>query len=389
MKRIKPRDSRNIFYKNGTWWVLIQINGKRYRQKAGETEAQARAFRDKLKTYKRDQNAGLPCHMPEGQPIRFEKFADDYLKLYAKHKRSYSRDELSVDHLKAFFKGRLLKDINAMTVARYRAERAKATVVRINDAGKRCKVLLSIRTINRELACLRTILRKAVEWEKLPAYPLSKEKLLSREPEFKPRILEPEESRALIAVADKKWLRPAIIVWLNTGLRKRELLRLHRTDVDFKKRTLTVTADHAKNGHERTIPINDLVAETLAPMPGETYFFEHPETGNPVLQIDGAWRTAKTRAGIKGRLRIHDCRDTYATLLLRGDPERAIPGVDIRTVAELIGDDPATALKRYCHSNERVMRQAADRTAELVLGSGPKVDAADGGEPVTSSPTVN
>jgi integrase len=333
--------------------VDIQVKGKRYRKKAGSTEAKARDFRDKLRSWKRDTDLGLPTAKPEGEPMRFETFADDYLSLYAKRKRSYSRDKISVAHIKAFFKGRMLKDIDAEGVARYRASRE----------GK------SVATVNRELACLRTALRKAVEWGKLPTYPLPKEKLLSREPEFKPRILEPEESRALIAVADPRWLRPALIIWLNTGLRKRELLKLRRADVDVKKRTLTVVSANAKNGKERTMPINELVAETLRFMPGETYFFENPETGRPVYQVDGAWKTAKTRAGIKGRLRIHDCRDTFATLALRG-------GVDIRTVAELIGDSPEVALRRYCHSDERTKRQAVDRISEFVLGSRPKLHEA-------------
>ena len=195
-------------FRDGCWWVEIQIKGKRYREKAGATEAKARDFRDKLRSWKRDTDLGLPTTKPEGEPVRFETFADDYLALYAKRKRSYDRDDISIGHLKDFFKGWLLKDVNAEAVARYRASRE----------GK------SVATVNRELACLRTALRKAVEWGKLPAYPLPKERLLSREPEFKPRILEPEESRALIAVADPKWLRPAIIIWLNTGLRKQRAL---------------------------------------------------------------------------------------------------------------------------------------------------------------------
>ena len=363
-KRIKPRDSRNLTFHSGVWWVDVQINGRRYREIAGKTETQARAYRDKLKAWKRDADLGLPTAKPEGEPVRFEDFADDYLALYAKQKRSYARDAISIAHLKAFFSGWNLKDISAEAVARYRASRE----------GK------SVATVNRELACLRTALRKAVEWAKLPAYPLPKEKLLSREPEFKPRILEPEESRALIAVADPRWLRPAIIIWLNTGLRKCELLKLRRADADLKKRTLTVVSANAKNGRERTMPINDLVAETLKAMPGETCFFENPATGRPVLQIDGAWRTAKMRAGIKGRLRIHDCRDTFATLALRG-------GVDIRTVAELIGDSPEVALRRYCHSDERTKRQAVDRLSELVLGSRPKLHEAapEDMEPATES----
>jgi integrase len=364
MDRIKPRDSRNLFFRDGYWWVDIQIKGKRYREKAGATEAKARDFRDKLRSWKRDTDLGLPTAKPEGEPLRFEAFADDYLELHAKRKRSYDRDDISIGHLKDFFKGWRLKDVNAEAVARYRASRQ----------GK------SVATVNRELACLRTALRKAVEWGKLPAYPLPKENLLSHEPEFKPRILEPEESRALIALADPRWLRPAIIIWLNTGLRKRELLKLRRVDVDLKKRLLTVISANAKNGKERTMPINKLVAETLKAMPGETYFFENSATGKAVTQVDGAWRTAKTRAGIKGRLRIHDCRDTFATLALRG-------GVDIRTVAELIGDSPEVALKKYCHSDERTKREAVDRISDFVLGSRPKLheDPVEDMEPATKS----
>ena len=128
----------------------IQIKGKRYREKAGATEAKARDFRDKLRSWKRDSDLGLPTTKPEGEPVRFETFADDYLKLYAKQKRSYDCDKLSVDHLKAFFRGFRLSHIDAEAADRYRASRE----------GK------SVATVNRELACLRTMLYLAVRYGK-------------------------------------------------------------------------------------------------------------------------------------------------------------------------------------------------------------------------------
>jgi integrase len=348
--RIKPRDSRNLFFHDGVWLLDIQINGRRYREVAGPTEAKARLYRDKLRAWKRDVTLGLPAIKPEGEPMKFEAFAEDYLTLYAKRKKSYSRDAISIAHLKAFFSGWRLQDINAESVARYRASREG----------------LSPATINRELACLRTALRKAVEWGKLNTYPLPKEKLLDREPEFKPRILEPEEARRIVQVADPHWLRPAVIVWLNTGLRKMELLRLRREDVDLKGRRLTVISANAKNGKERTIPINRVVTETLEAMPGETYFFENPRTKTHVRDLLESFRAALTKAKIKGRVRIHDLRDTFATLALRG-------GVDIRTVAELIGDSPEVALKRYCHSDEKTKREAVERISDIIIESRPKV----------------
>jgi integrase len=365
-KRIRSRDMRGLFFRKGGWWIDVQINGKRFREFAGPTESQAKIYRNKLLAWKRDVKNGLPAVRPEGEPVKFEALADDFLELYAKQKRSYRRDKLSIDHLKAFFKGWLLKDIDAEAVARYRASRADSFVPMQKQGGKTEKRSISVGTINRELACLRTALRKAVEWGKLPAYPLPKEKLLSREPEFKPRILEPDEARRLVLASESKWLRPAVIAWLNTGLRKMELLKLRREHVDFKRRTLTVVSANAKNGRERTMPINELVVETLAAMPGEAFFFENPETRRNILDLLKPFKAAVKAAEIKGRVRIHDLRDTFATLALRG-------GVDIRTVAELIGDSPEVALKRYCHSDERTKREAVDRIAGLVIESRPKV----------------
>jgi integrase len=362
--RIRPRDSRNLFFRDGVWWVDIQIEGKRYREVAGPTEARARNYRDKLRSWKRDSGLGLPANKPEGAPVTFEAFADDYLALYAKRKRSYERDVRSMKLLKAFFKGWMLKNINGEAVARYRASREK----------------VSVATINRELACLRTALRKAVEWGKLASYPLPTSKLLEREPEFKPRILTAEEAERLIRVADPRWLRPAVIVWLGTGLRKMELLKLKHEHVDLKKKLLTVVAENSKNGKARTIEISNRVAETLAAMPGEVYFFENPTTKRHLGDLIEPFRRTLEPAEIKGRVRIHDLRDTYATQSLRR-------GVDIRTVADLIGDSPEVALKRYCHSDERTRREAVEKMAGFGLGSRPILhgEAVEGAVPASES----
>lgn len=197
---------------------------------------------------------------------------------------------------------------------------------------------------------------------------------MEKEPEFRPRILEPAEARRILEVSDTI-LHAAVFTWLNTGLRKMELLKLRRPDVDFKRKTLTVIAANAKSGKQRVIPISDLVINTLMALPASAvYFFEIPGIGTHRADLLESFHAAVMKAGITGRVRIHDLRDTFATQALRG-------GVDLRTVAELIGDDPATALKRYCHTDERMMRLAVDRMPDLVLGSRPILH----GEPVAGA----
>jgi len=366
MNRIKPRDRRNLFFHDGWWWVDIQIKKKRYREKAGATEAKARDYRDRLRVWGRDASFGMPVEKPEGAPLRFEEFADDYLALYAKRKRSCERDERSIAHLKGFFTGTLLKDIGAEAVARYRASRAG----------------MSAGTVNRELACLRTMLYKAVEYGRLKAYPLPTKKLLEKEPEFKPRILELEEAQRLVEFADPAFLHDAIVIYLATGMRLRELLGLPRGDVDFRRRELMITASRAKNGKARTIPLGPQVLEILKARPGREYFFENPKTGRPIDSLDGAWATAKTKAGITGRLRMHDLRDTFATWRLRA-------GVDIRTVSELIGDSPEVTLKRYCHSDAKTKRAAIEDLPDLTSRSRQKVQTDGEAEAPTASESVN
>jgi len=350
-KRVRSRERRNLFFQSGAWWVDIRIAGKRIREEAGKTEAQARAFRDRLKAWKRDAHNGLPTARPEGQPVRFEALAADYLALYAKRKRSYERDERSVARLGAFFGGWPVRDINAEAVARYRASREGVTAA----------------TVNRELACLRTMLYKAVEWGKLPAYPLPTKNLLEREKRYRVRILEPDEASRLIAVADPRWLGPAIRIWLATGLRKMELLKLRRSDADLRKRLLTVVAENAKSGRERTIPITAAVAETLAALPGEEFFFENPASKDHLRRLDDSFRKAVADAGITGRLRIHDLRHTYGTW-------QALAGVDAKTLSELMGhSDPRITLDLYCHTSLDAKRAAVERIPALGFGSGQNV----------------
>lgn len=91
MNRIKPRDSRNLFFHDGVWRVDIQIKGQRHREKAGATEARARDYRDKLRSWGRDSAKGLPTRRPEGEAVTFAETADNYLNLYSKlEKRSGS-----------------------------------------------------------------------------------------------------------------------------------------------------------------------------------------------------------------------------------------------------------------------------------------------------------
>jgi len=75
--------------------------------------------------------------------VRFEDFSTQFLELYSKqNKRSWKRDEYSLKPLLSFFKNKNLSDITPDSIEKYKARRREE---------------VSLSTVNRELACLKTL----------------------------------------------------------------------------------------------------------------------------------------------------------------------------------------------------------------------------------------
>ena len=144
------------------------------------------------------------------------------------------------------------------------------------------------RSINRDIQRLQSVLSRAVEWKILDKHPLAGLKPLKFDKTGRVRFLTPAEEQALRkALEDREdglrdararfnsWradralkllperegtlldhLRPLVILALNTGLRRGELLGLTWGNVSFPNKLLTVTAATAKSGHTRRVPLN-------------------------------------------------------------------------------------------------------------------------------------
>jgi integrase len=72
---------------------------------------------------------------------------------------------------------------------------------------------------------------------------------------------------------------PLVLLALNTGLRRGELLRLRWRDVDLERRILTVRGEDAKSDQTRHVPLNSEAARVVAVWrpashEGEAYVFQ-------------------------------------------------------------------------------------------------------------------
>ena len=122
--------------------------------------------------------------------VLFDDLCSEFLAYSKTNKRSYERDVLSVKMLKQALGDRYLHQITLKMVEDYKGQR------KVSFSQKR-KKMLSPATVNRELACLKTMFSKAVEWDMVEANPAAKVRLL-REPKGRLRFLTEEEAERLV-----------------------------------------------------------------------------------------------------------------------------------------------------------------------------------------------
>ncbi len=336
----EPKKERNLKQIEGKWYVDFTFHGRRIRQFAGLTKDQARNVLAKLRIDKLDESLGFK--RPGGdEPIPFDTFSKDFLELYSKqNKKSWLRDETSLKNLKRFFRGATIQDIGPEQVERFKAKR---------------KAEVSPATVNRELACLKTMFSKAVEWGKLTANPVKAVKKF-KENNVQERILNGAEARRLLECAGPG-IRPVLIVALNTGMRRNEILSLKWHDVNFIKGFILI--EDSKSGKSRKVPMNATVFETLKSLSRSSeYVFFNPETKDHVKDIKTGFRAACRRAEIKG-LRLHDLRHTAASKMIEA-------GVDLVTVSKILGHSSIQMTMRYAHPTPENMKRAVEKLGEIL-----------------------
>jgi len=181
------------------------------------------------------------------------------------------------------------------------------------------------------------------------------------------RITLSEEQFAKLLKISKPPVRMAAAICYYTGIRRGEMLGLTWKDIDFPRMELTInkqfdirrnkyTQPKSKNGY-RTIPIPQALLQMLKqyhdtqPLSIDRRIFPRPH---------GVYESLATKMKrVDSRLSPHCLRHTYATNLLAR-------GIDIRTVAALLGDDTKTVINTYVHYSDE-MRAAAARDIQKIF----------------------
>ena len=207
-----------VYLKGKNYYIDYYVDGNRKRECIGPDKRLAETV---LKKRKVEIAEGRYLDIKKNQKIKFEDFADEFLRMHSEPNKKPSAvksDRVITKTLKSFFGGRYLYNISLQLVEEYKIKRSKE----VEPA-----------TVNRELACLKCMFNRGIEWGKVDENPVRKVRLF-REKNTRVRYLEKEEVHLLLDNCALH-LRPIVSLAVHTGMRKSEILNLKWNDIDFQR----------------------------------------------------------------------------------------------------------------------------------------------------------
>ena len=315
-------------YKSGKYYLDYRVNGRRIREVVGSNRRLAESV-----WHKREieivENKFLDRR--KDTKIKFKDFAQTYLENHAKvNKRSWKCDKHYIERWTEYFQDKSLAEIVSMDIEKYKA-------MRLEDKA-------SLAYINRELACLKCIFNKAIQWKKFYRSNPMKDVKLFKENNQRVRYLGQTEMFSLLDEC-KDELKSIVMVAANTGMRRGEIMALKWDDIDLYADNIYIRK--SKSGDSRIVPMNRAVKEVFSSLhlkkqADNEYLFKrwHRE----------GFEMAVERAEIKN-FRFHDLRHHFAS-------HAAMAGMDMNTLRELLGHRTLAMTQRYSHLSPNHRSQA-------------------------------
>ena len=322
---------------SAVWWIKLTVNGRRIQKSTGTDDRKAaQEYHDRLKAelWEQSRLGVKPAYTWKKAVVRW---LDE-----TTHKASRETDFI---HLRLI--DPLLGEAKLADISRDKLEE----LIQVYRARN-----LANGTVNRMLALVRAILRKAVfEWEWLSSMP--KVRML-KEPKRRIRWITQHEAERLLSELPEH-LEAMARFSLETGLRQANVTGLEWSQLDLSRKIAWVHPDQAKARKAIAVPLSDVALIVIRQQLGkhQTHVFTY--RGVPVEEVNTkAWKSALRRAGIEN-FRWHDLRHTWASWhVQRGTP--------LHVLQELGGWESVEMVRRYAHLNgEHLAKYVASMTGSL------------------------
>ncbi|MFC1866582.1 tyrosine-type recombinase/integrase [Thermodesulfobacteriota bacterium] len=276
----------------------------------------------------------------------FKELLEKYKENYNHQPSFESLKRYCIENFKAYFgEETKLSNIRYVGIETYRNHLMK----KLTQHG----TIRAEASINREMATLRHIFSKAVEWDMIERNPFDKGKsLLFKLSNQRIRYLMEEEITLLLDECEpKKHLYRIVMCAINTGMRRGEILTLKWDQI----RNGFIYLEKTKTKNKREIPINDDLALLFKEIRKEQEFtsqYVFTYNSRTIQRVERAFKGALKRAGIED-FHFHDLRHTFAShVIMRGG--------SLKDVQELLGHKTMTMTLRYSHLSQEHKKKAVN-----------------------------
>jgi integrase len=341
-------------YKRGkTWWYAFQFGGRRIQESSRCTNKhKAQQLEAKRKTELIEGHAGIRRKAPTP---RFEEAVQLFLEWSrCKHRpKTYELHKMNCSTLRRYFGGKWLDQITPEMVDQFRLMRLRDERRNAHDGST-----VSPASVNRALATLRLI------FNRLELRSPTRREMFFRE-DGQTRVVSVQEELAYLREASQP-LRDIATIIVQTGMRPEEVFRMEIRNVDLAHRIIFNPFGKTKAA-KRKIPMTtevcDILHRRLKEAKGRWVFCSPSRPGQPeqpdraIRSVRKAHDAAVRRAGIRDHFRLYDLRHSYAT-------RAAQAGVDLLTLAALLGHTTVQMTSRYVHPTDQHKVEAARKLEE-------------------------
>ncbi len=362
--------------KGQPWWVFINHNGNRKAKQVGDkaaAEALASKIRERLKAGDLKINTKkIPTFGDYA-----EKWLSGYGETHLKHSTLCDYRSVIRNHLGSLLDKSLDQvgraEIKELLYEKLKGNLAPQTVIKIKNV-------------------ISAVFSHAIEDEVLTVNPVARlGRMIKKDKRQDVNPLRKEEARDFLATVKGHYPRyyPFFLCALRTGMRLGELLALEWGDIDFRSGFIEVRRSYVKgiistpkNGKARRVDMSRQLAETLKALRTDRkrealakgwkevpdLIFVNEACGildHANLRTRVFW-PALTKTGLR-RMRIHDLRHTFASLLIQ-------QGESLAYVKEQLGHHSIQiTVDIYGHLVPGANREAVNRLDDDISSSCEKI----------------
>jgi integrase len=280
---------------------------------------------------------------------------------HKQHPATYRRYKISSAALLRHFGDQPIDRITPEDVERFKTTRAmeyKTVKGKEKGSRKRTEQRIMPATVNRELACLKALFNHAIKSDLPVRNPVSRVAFLTEQNE-QTRVLSFDEQARYLA-ATTPMLRDIATLMLETGMRPEEVYRIQPENVNLAGWFLFNPFGKTKAARRRvplTVAARNVLTRRMARLETPFLFSCDTDPARPVPKVNNAHDRAVKMSKV-APFRLYDLRHTWAT-------RAAESGIDLVTLAALLGHSKIQMVLRYAHPTQEHQTRSVERLEQF------------------------